>query len=33
VADPLGSGFVANYARSDGNIAGFTDFDASVAGK
>jgi putative tryptophan/tyrosine transport system substrate-binding protein len=33
VADPLGSGFVASYARPGGNITGFTDFDPSIAGK
>jgi len=33
VADPLGSGFVASYARPTGNITGFTDFDPPIAGK
>jgi len=33
VADPVGSGFVSNYARPDGNITGFAEFDTSVAGK
>jgi ABC-type uncharacterized transport system substrate-binding protein len=33
VADPVGSGFVSNYARLGGNITGFTDFDTSIAGK
>lgn len=33
VADPVGSGFVSNYARPGGNITGFTDFDVSIAGK
>jgi putative ABC transport system substrate-binding protein len=33
VAEPIGSGFVNNYARPGGNITGFTDFDASIAGK
>jgi putative ABC transport system substrate-binding protein len=33
VADPVGSGFVSNYARPGGNITGFTDFDTSVAAK
>jgi len=33
VADPAASGFVSNYARPDGNITGFTDFDTSIAGK
>jgi putative ABC transport system substrate-binding protein len=33
VADPISSGFVSNYARPEGNITGFTDFDTSIAGK
>jgi putative ABC transport system substrate-binding protein len=33
VADPVGSGFVSNYARPGGNITGFSDFDTSIAGK
>jgi putative tryptophan/tyrosine transport system substrate-binding protein len=33
VADPIGSGFLTNYARPGGNITGFTDFDVSIAGK
>lgn len=33
VADPVGSGFVASYARPGGNITGFADFDTSIAGK
>jgi ABC-type uncharacterized transport system substrate-binding protein len=33
VADPLGSGFVASYARPGANITGFADFDPSIAGK
>jgi putative ABC transport system substrate-binding protein len=33
VADPVGSGFVSNYARPGGNVTGFTDFDTSIAGK
>ena len=33
VADPVGSGFVSNYAQPDGNITGFADFDPSVGGK
>ena len=33
VADPVGSGFVSNYARPGGNITGFTDFDTSIAEK
>jgi putative tryptophan/tyrosine transport system substrate-binding protein len=33
VADPVGSGFVSNYARPDANITGFAEFDTAVAGK
>jgi len=33
VADPVGSGFVSNYARPEAEITGFTDIDPSVAGK
>jgi putative ABC transport system substrate-binding protein len=33
VADPVGSGFVSNFAGPAGNITGFADFDASIAGK
>lgn len=33
IADPVGGGFVSSYARPGGNITGFTDFEASVAGK
>jgi putative ABC transport system substrate-binding protein len=33
VADPVGSGFVTSYAQPGGNITGFTDFEASTAGK
>ena len=33
VADPVGSGFVSNYAQPAGNITGFADFDPSVGGK
>src|SRR5215469_8385270 len=33
VADPVGSGFVSNYAQPNGNITGFADFDPSVGGK
>ncbi len=33
VADPVGSGFVTNYARPDANITGFAEFDTAVAGK
>jgi putative tryptophan/tyrosine transport system substrate-binding protein len=33
VADPASTGIVSSYARPDGNITGFADFDASIAGK
>jgi ABC-type uncharacterized transport system substrate-binding protein len=33
VADPVVSGFVSSYARPEGNITGFTDFDTTIAGK
>jgi hypothetical protein len=33
VADPARTGLVSSYARPDGNITGFADFDASIAGK
>jgi putative ABC transport system substrate-binding protein len=33
IADPIGGGFVNSYARPDGNMTGFTDFDPSIAGK
>jgi putative ABC transport system substrate-binding protein len=33
VSDPVGSGFVASLARPGGNITGFTDSEASMAGK
>jgi putative ABC transport system substrate-binding protein len=33
VADPVGSGFIASYARPGGNITGFSDFDTTIAGK
>jgi len=33
IADPMGGGFVNSYARPDGNMTGFTDFDPSIAGK
>ena len=33
VADPIGSGFIQNFARPGGNFTGFANFEASVAGK
>jgi putative tryptophan/tyrosine transport system substrate-binding protein len=33
VADPVGSGFVANLARPGGNVTGFTPLEASLGGK
>ena len=33
VADPVGSGFVAGLARPNGNMTGFSDGEASMAGK
>ena len=33
VSDPVGSGFVASLARPDGNITGFVNVEASIAGK
>lgn len=33
VSDPVGSGFVKSIARPDGNATGFTDTEASQAGK
>jgi putative ABC transport system substrate-binding protein len=33
VADPIGSGFVANLARPGGNITGVMQYEASVTGK
>jgi ABC-type uncharacterized transport system substrate-binding protein len=33
VADPVGQGFVPNFARPGGNITGFTSFDFSMGGK
>jgi putative ABC transport system substrate-binding protein len=32
-SDPVGSGFVAGFARPGGNITGFIDLEASLAGK
>jgi putative ABC transport system substrate-binding protein len=33
VTDPVGRGFVASLAHPGGNITGFSDFDAPMAGK
>src|SRR4051812_18726230 len=33
VADPVGSGFIANLARPGGYITGFTNFEPSMGGK
>jgi putative ABC transport system substrate-binding protein len=33
VAEPVESGFVTSFARPGGNITGFTNFEASLAGK
>jgi putative ABC transport system substrate-binding protein len=33
VPDPIGSGFVASFARPGGNTTGFTNFEPSIAGK
>jgi putative ABC transport system substrate-binding protein len=33
VTDPVGQGFVESLAHPGGNITGFTDYDASMAGK
>jgi putative ABC transport system substrate-binding protein len=33
VSDPLGSGFVASFARPGGNISGFVNIEASLSGK
>jgi putative tryptophan/tyrosine transport system substrate-binding protein len=33
VADPVGSGFIANLAHPGGNITGFTNFEPSMGGK
>jgi putative ABC transport system substrate-binding protein len=33
VADPIGSGFVANLSRPGGNITGFTTMEPTIAGK
>ena len=33
VSDPIGSGFVANFARPGGNVTGFTNVEPTMAGK
>jgi putative ABC transport system substrate-binding protein len=33
VSDPIGNGFVESWTKPGGNITGFTDFEASMAGK
>ena len=33
VSDPIGSGFVASLSRPGGNVTGFMNFEASMAGK
>jgi putative ABC transport system substrate-binding protein len=33
VADPVGSGFVASFARPGGNATGFAVYEASLGGK
>ena len=33
VADPIGSGFVANLSRPDGNLTGFTTDNSELGGK
>jgi len=33
VGDPIGSGFVASFARPGGNVTGFTNFEPSLTGK
>src|SRR5262245_27781806 len=33
VSDPVGSGFVASYARPESNVTGFTNFEPTIAGK
>jgi putative tryptophan/tyrosine transport system substrate-binding protein len=33
VGDPIGSGFVENFARPSGNLTGFANFQPSLAGK
>jgi putative ABC transport system substrate-binding protein len=33
VADPVGSGFVTNLSRPDGNVTGFTPIVGTLGGK
>ena len=33
ISDPIGEGFVASFARPNGNVTGFTNFESSMAGK
>jgi ABC-type uncharacterized transport system substrate-binding protein len=33
VVDPIGQGFLANLARPDGNVTGFTSLEPSIVGK
>jgi ABC transporter substrate binding protein len=33
ISDPIGTGFITNLARPDGNITGFTNFESSMVGK
>lgn len=33
VSDPVGSGFIASFARPGGNVTGFTDIEPSLASK
>ena len=33
VTDPIGQGFIENFARPTGNVTGFTDFHSLMAGK
>jgi len=33
VPNPIGSGFIASFARPGGNVTGFTNFEPSIAGK
>jgi putative ABC transport system substrate-binding protein len=32
VSDPIGSGFVASFSQPGGNVTGFTDIEATIAG-